>query len=100
MLFIAFVLLLEAPAVLGRFRGRSNSDTRASMSSISMAFFARSSTLSAARTRVDAGALVSSMIFASTEAAAPDICWSRAMDCEKAARPAARYPRQNGLSVA
>jgi hypothetical protein len=61
---------------------RSKSDTRASISSSSIAFAAWSSTLSAARTRVDAGAFESIMIFSSVETAALDACCIRAMDCE------------------
>jgi hypothetical protein len=47
--------------------------------------------LFAVRTRVDAGALESTMIFASVDTAALDIWCSRAIDCEKAARFASQY---------
>lgn len=61
------------------------------MSSTSMAFTARSSTQSAARTRLAAGAPGSTMIFSSTVTAALAACCSRAIDCPNAARRAARY---------
>src|SRR6266436_942320 len=47
-------------------------------------------THSAARTRTDAGVLGSIIVFSRVVAAAEAPCWSRAMDCENAARRASR----------
>jgi hypothetical protein len=62
-----------------------------SMSSISMDLAEWPSTLSAARTRVYAGAFWSTMILSRVETAALDACWSLAMDCPNAALRAKRY---------
>ena len=57
---------------------RSSSDTRASMSSTSMALMVCDNTLSAALTFVDAGVAGSASTFSSTEAAALEAYCSRA----------------------
>ena len=58
---------------------RSNSDTRASISSISIALAAWPTTDSAARRRLTTGASLSSMILRIVETAAPDACCKRAV---------------------
>jgi hypothetical protein len=68
----------------------SSAAKRASISSISIALAAWLKIESAARTRTDAGALASIMIFSSVVAAAEVPCWSRAMDCPNASRRACR----------
>jgi len=74
-----------------RLFGRAlNSDTRASTSSSSMALAPCVSTRSAARSRVDAGACWSSMIFSTEETAAPAACCNRAVPCPNASRRAFR----------
>jgi hypothetical protein len=78
----------------------SNAATRTSTSSISIACFAWSSTLSAARTRTDGGVLVSTMSLRSVETAALVACCSRAVDCENAARRALRYRTPGPASTA
>jgi hypothetical protein len=64
---------------------RSNSDTRASMSSISRAL---ARTTSAARSRVPADTFESTMIFNTVATAAPEASCSRAIDWQKAVRRA------------
>jgi hypothetical protein len=76
-------LLIAPPA-------RSNSATRASMSSISLALVANSITVSAARKRVPAGTFESNMIFNMVVTAAPEASCSRPIDCQNAARRASR----------
>src|ERR1035437_9324243 len=69
---------------------RSRSDTRASMSSISMALAAWLKIASAARTRTDAGVPGSIIVFSSVVAAAEVPCWSRATAWPNAPRRASR----------
>jgi hypothetical protein len=69
---------------------RSSSDTRASMSSISMAFEAWAKIESATRARTDAGVFGSSRSLIRVVAAAEVPCWSRAMDWLNAAPWASR----------
>jgi hypothetical protein len=59
----------------------SNSVSRASISSSSIAFAACPSTLSAQRALVEAGTFWSTMSFSSVVVAALEACWSRAIDC-------------------
>jgi len=61
---------------------RSSSDTRASISSSSIALAAWLNTLSAARTLVDGGVPGSTIVFNSVDTAAPVACCSLAIDCE------------------
>ncbi len=74
---------------------RSNSATRASMSSISIAFVVCDRTMSAARSRVDAGTQPATIIFKHVVTAAPKACCNRATDCRKASRRASFFPREN-----
>jgi hypothetical protein len=69
---------------------RSSSATRASTSSISIALAEWSNTLSAARTRVECGAVGSTMIFSRVVTAALEACCKRDTDCRKARRRASR----------
>ena len=85
--------------LLAEFAARSNSATRASMSSISRAWPPRSRTTSAARKRVPAGAFVSNMIFNRVVTAAPAPSCSRASDCQNAVRRASRYAASNSGSL-
>jgi hypothetical protein len=56
---------------------RSKADSRASISSNSIAFAVWPNTLSAHLALVEAGTFASSMSFKSVETAAPEACWSR-----------------------
>jgi hypothetical protein len=60
------------------FAATSSAATRTSTSSISIALAVCPITISAARSRVDAGALVSSMIFNNVDTAAPEACCCQA----------------------
>ena len=66
---------------LARIPLAEDSATRASMSSISMAFAPCVNTRSAARSFVDAGVCWSNMILSTDETAAPDACCNRAVPC-------------------
>jgi hypothetical protein len=68
----------------------SSADTRASISSISMALAAWLKIASAARTLTDAGVAGSIIVFSSVVAAAEVPCCSRATACPNAARRASR----------
>lgn len=81
---------LDGASALAWSAARSNSATRASMSSISIALAEWSSTLSAALTFVEAGVAGSTMTLRRVETAALVACCSRAIDCENAARRASR----------
>ena len=70
---------IHLPEDIGGATALSNSATRASISSSSMDFAEWFSTLSAARTLVDAGVAGSTITFNSVETAALVACWSRAM---------------------
>src|ERR1017187_3830506 len=65
------------------------------MSSESSASAACARTQSAARTRLAAGAVASTIIFISVDVAAPAACWSLPNDWVKASRRACRYSSLN-----
>src|SRR5271167_2298462 len=86
---------LPCSADFGSSAARSNSDSRASISSISMALIACVNTMSAARSRADAGPLWSTRTFSTADTAALDACCSRAVHCPNAARRAFRQASAN-----
>jgi hypothetical protein len=79
--FDSFQASSEIPIAHGRLaRALSTSVTRASRSSISIAFAEWFNTLSAALTFVDGGVAGSTIAFSSVETAALEACCNRAMD--------------------